>query len=128
MSTDRPTRDRPTDRQTDLKTDSDTRQTDRPTDRNQKIDRPTEPTVKSTYFVPAVKHRGGEWWWGDGVGPGSKAALNSLKDRKYTDLSHPCCTVVIIGIAVVNPLLGPGWEYEGLGGIDYHLPSAGEVG
>ena len=77
MSTDRPTRDRPTDRQTDLKTDSDTRQTDRPTDRNQKIDRPTEPTVKSTYFVPAVKHRGGEWWWGDGVGPGSKAALNS---------------------------------------------------
>ena len=56
---------RPTDRQTDLKTDS---MTDRLTDSNQKTDRMTESTVKSTYFVPAVKYRGGEWWvvmgWG----------------------------------------------------------------
>ena len=59
LQTDRPT-DRLKDRQHDRQADM--------TDSNQKTDRMTESTVKSTYFVPAVKYRGGEWWvvmgWG----------------------------------------------------------------
>ena len=75
---------RPTDQQTDLKTDS---MTDRLTDSNQKTDRMTESTVKSTYFVPAVKYSGGEWWVVMGWGQ-EASLLSGIGKYYYTDLSH----------------------------------------
>ena len=91
--------------------------TDRLTDSNQKTDRMTESTVKSTYFVPAVKYRGGEWWVV--MGWGQKARLLSGIGNTTTQI----CPMYHI----VNQLCIPygshsGLDYEGL--REYGLASA----